>query len=74
MPRKDSKAERARIRERLNAEFTEERQKLRQRCEARKAKIRALARRERDVVYLAPAVFAALGLRPQTAATLLPIP
>ncbi len=36
------------MRERLNAEFTVERQKLRQRCEARKAKIRALARRVED--------------------------
>ncbi len=35
---------------------------------------RALARREGDVLYLPPAVFAALGLRPQTGAAVLPIP
>jgi hypothetical protein len=46
--RERQKAERARVRERLNAEFAEERQRLRQRCEARKAKIRALARRAED--------------------------
>src|SRR5260221_1543345 len=46
--RERQKAERARIRERLNAEFAEERHKLRQRCEARKAKIRALARHAED--------------------------
>jgi len=35
---------------------------------------RALGRRRGDVLHLAPAIFAALGLRPQTVATALPIP
>ena len=40
--------ERARLRARLNEEFATERKKLRQKCEARKVKIRALAKRAED--------------------------
>src|SRR5262252_606133 len=46
--RERQREERTRVRAHLNAEFAAERQKLRQRCEARKAKIRALARRSED--------------------------
>lgn len=46
--REHQKAERAHVRERLNAEFADERKKLRERCDARKAKIRALARPAED--------------------------
>ena len=46
--RQRQREERARVRAQLNAEFAAERQKLRQRCEARKAKIRTLARRAED--------------------------
>jgi len=46
--RERQREERARVRAHLNAELAAERQKLRQRCEARKVKIRVLARRSED--------------------------